>query len=332
LIIHNEGIIAMDYFACMRTFARVVEHGSFARAADDLQVSRPATTIAVAHLEKRLGVRLLHRTTRRISLTDDGRTFYERCLRILGDIAETEESLSNARVSPRGLLRVSTPNAFVHLVFFPALPRFLQRHPHLSLEVVLTDRALDLVEEGIDCAVRGVDIPDDSTLVARHIAQMHWVTCAAPDYLEARGTPQAVADLERHNCVRFISPSTGRTADWSFEKDGKRATFTPRGNLAVTTPEAAVAAAVAGIGIAQVPEPLAFPPLSARRLRPVLLDWVASAPAIKVVYPSNRYLSAKVKAFADFIAEIYPAKGWWEEIAACHGLRSAPRLPSKRRK
>jgi LysR family transcriptional regulator for bpeEF and oprC len=316
----------------MRTFARVVEHGSFARAADNLEISRPTATTAVAQLEKRLGVRLLHRTTRRLSLTDDGRTFYERCVRILGDIAETEDLLSSARSSPRGLLRVSTPHSFVHLIFFPALPRFLARYPDLNVEVVLTDRAVNLVEEGIDCAVRGVEIPDDSTLVARQVTGVRRVTCASPDYLAARGTPQSVADLERHNCVRFISPSTGRTIDWRFQKGDERIAFTPRGNIGVTSLEAAAAAAFNGIGIAQVPDSLVILPQWADRLRPVLPDWVAPAPPLKVVYPSNRYLTAKVRAFADFVSEIFPEKGWWPEIDARYGARSAPVPSSKRRR
>jgi LysR family transcriptional regulator for bpeEF and oprC len=321
----------MDYYFCMRAFARVVELGSFARAADHLEISRPTATTAVAQLEKRLGVRLLHRTTRRLSLTDDGRTFYERCVRILGDIAETEDSLSSARVSPRGLLRVSTPHSFVHRVFFSALPRFLARYPELNVEVVLTDRAVNLVEEGIDCAVRGVEIPGDSTLVARQVTGVRWVTCASPVYLAARGTPQSVADLERHNCVRFISPSTGRTADWRFRKGEERITFTPRGNLGVTSLEAAAAAALHGTGIAQVPDSIVILPQWADRLQPILLDWVAPAPPLNVVYPSNRYLTAKVRAFADFVSEIFAAKDWWPEIDARSGGGSAPAPSSGRR-
>lgn len=300
----------MDYYSCMRVFARVVEHGSFTRAADDLEISRPSATGAVAQLEKRLGVRLLQRTTRRLSLTDDGRTFYERCVRILGDIAETEDALSSARASPRGRLRVSTPNSFAHMIFFPALPRFLARHPGLDLEVVLTDRAVNLVEEGVDCAVRAAEIPDDSTLVARRVTEVRWITCASPAYLAARGTPRSVADLERHNCVRFISPSTGRTADWRFAKGDERAPFAPRGNLGVTSLEAATAAAAAGIGIAQVTEPLASQPVKSGQLRTILLDWAAPAPSVSVVYPGNRYLTAKVRAFADFVCEVYPGGGW----------------------
>lgn len=314
----------MDYYFCMRAFARVVDHGSFARASEGLEISRATATTAVAQLEKRLGVRLLHRTTRRLSLTDDGRIFYERCVRILDEVAETEDALSSARVSPRGLLRVSTPHSFVHLVFFSALPRFLARYPDLSVEVVLTDRAVNLVEEGIDCAVRGVDIPGDSTLVARQVSSVRLTTCASPEYLAARGTPRSVAELERHNCVRFISPSTGRTVDWRFQRGEERVHFTPRGQLGVTSLEAAAAAAVNGIGIAQVPDAMVILPQWAGRLRPILVDWVAFGPMLQVVYPSNRYLTAKVRAFADFVSEILPAKGSSPELEANRGaLRTA---------
>jgi LysR family transcriptional regulator for bpeEF and oprC len=300
----------------MRVFTRVAEQGSFARASEDLEISRPTATQAVARLETRLGVRLLHRTTRRLSLTEDGRAFYESCVRILGDLAETEESLSSARASPRGRLRVSTPHSFVNLNFFPALPRFLARYPDLDVEVFLTDRAVNLVEEGIDCAIRALDIPDDSTLIARHVANVRWITCASPDYLRTRGTPKKIADLERHNCIRFISQSTGRTVDWRFDEGPEKRTFTPRGNLGVTSLEAAAASATLGIGIAQIPDALALPGLRDGTLHPLLIENVASAPSLKVVYPSNRFLTAKVRAFSDFVAEVFPSDGWWPEIAA----------------
>ena len=306
----------MDQLFCMRVFARVVEQGSFARAADDLDLARPTATTAVAQLEKHLGVRLLHRTTRRLSLTDEGRAFYQGCVRMLDDLAETEDALSGARLAPRGRLRASTPNALIHQEFFPALPRFLARCPQLSLELVVTDRAVNLVEEGIDCAVRAVALPDDSTLVARRIAQVYWVTCAAPRYLEEHGAPQSIADLERHNCIRFISPSTGRPTDWRFEKGEERATYAPRGNFGVTSLEGAVAAAAAGIGIAQVSDVLAMPELRSGALQPLLLEWATPGPPLTVVYPSSRYLTAKVKAFTDFVAEVFPAPGLWAEIAA----------------
>lgn len=166
--------------------------------------------------------------------------------------------------------------------------------------------------------MRGVDVPDDSTLVARHIADVRSITCASPGYLRARGAPQQIEELAQHACVRFISPSSGRTADWRFEKQGQREAFTPRGRLGVTSLEAAAAAALHGLGIAQVPESLVFPHLRSGALVPLFLEWAAPAPSLKVVYPSNRYLTAKVRAFADFIAEVFPREGWWPEIA---GLR-----------
>ena len=290
----------------MRMYVRVVELGSFARAADDLDVSRSAATQGVARLEQQLGVRLLHRTTRQLRPTDDGRAYYESCVRILGDLAEAEESLSNARRRPRGRLRVSTPHSFVHLVFFPELPRFLKKYPELEVEVVISDSAVNLVEQGIDCAVRGAPIADDSTLVARHISNVRWMTCASPEYLRAHGTPKRVEDLSAHNCVRFVSPSTGRAKDWEFERGGVTTTFVPKGNLGVNGFEAAAAAAMYGVGIAQVPEPLVSGALREKRLKAVLLDHIAPAPSLQVVYPSNRYLTAKVRAFADFVAEIFP--------------------------
>ena len=300
----------MDQIFCMRMFARVVDHGSFARASEELEVSRPTATHCVAQLERQLGVRLLNRTTRTLSPTEEGRTFYESCVRILGDIAEAEDAVSKSKKSPRGRLRVSVPHAFTHLIFFPALPRFMARYPEIELEVAVTDSAVNLVEQGIDCAVRGVEIPDDSTLIARHVSKVRWMTCAAPAYLRKRGTPRAVADLAAHECIRFVSPTTGRTAPWRFETGGEHEAFTPGGRLGVTSMEAAAASAAGGIGIAQVPEPIALNPMRGGALKPVLLDRIAAAPSLCVVYPSNRYLTAKVRAFADFVAEIFPKDRW----------------------
>lgn len=296
----------MDQVFAMRMYVRVVELGSFIRASEEFDVARSTATQCVAGLEKRLGVRLLHRTTRTLTPTQDGRAYYESCVRILADLAEAEESLSGARSRPRGKLRVSTPTGFLRLIFFPSLPRFLERYPELELEVLINDRALNLVEEGIDCAVRAAPIADDSMLVARHVSKIRWITCASPAYLRKHGTPKEVADLERHNCIRFLSPSTGRIADWQFEKDGERTTFEPRGNLAVNALEAAAAVASYGVGIAQAPEPLVSQALRDKALKAVLADHIAPAPSLQVVYPSNRYLTAKVRAFADFVAEIFP--------------------------
>jgi DNA-binding transcriptional LysR family regulator len=297
----------------MRVFTRVVEQASFVRAAEDLTVSKATVTTAIAQLERRLGTRLLHRTTRRLSLTDEGRTYYASCVRILDEVSEADDAVTSARVAAKGRLRVSVPEAFTH-VLFAHLPRFLQRHPELSVELLITDRAVNLVEEGIDCAARAIEVADDSTLVARHIAQARWITCASPRYLVSHGVPARVEDLERYNCIRFVSPSSGRVRDWHFESSAGPRTFSPRGSLGVTSMDGVVSSAIAGVGIAQLPDPVVFHYIRSRQLQAVLLGELAPAPSFAVVYPSNRYLTAKVKAFADFIAEIYPSKGWWPEI------------------
>ena len=306
----------MDQLFCIRVFARVVEQGSFARAAEDLDIARASATTAVARLEKRLKVRLLHRTTRRLSLTDEGRAFYQGCTRVLDELAGAEEALSGAGRSPRGRLRVSIPNSFMAQGFFPPLAGFLARHPELALELVVTDRAVNLVEEGIDCAVRAVPIADDSTLVARQISKVRWGTWASPEYLAKHGVPRAIEDLERHHCLRFISPSTGRTVDWRFRRAGEEVIYAPRGSFGATSLEAVATAAAAGIGVAQVSDALVVGMLRAGALKPILLEFSAPGPTLCVVYPSGRYLTAKVRAFADFVASFFPPEGAWAEIEA----------------
>lgn len=300
----------------MRVFVRVVEHGAFVRAADDLGISRASVTTAVAQLERTLGARLLHRTTRRLSLTEEGRSYYQDCVRILGQIEEAEDSLSSSKHSPRGRLRISIAQSFEAMSIFPLLEEFMRLHPALDVEVVVTDRAVNLVEEGIDCALRATDIAADSPLVARKVLTARWLTCAARDYLASRGTPARVADLDGHNCIRFISPSTGRGREWLFDNGGKISSYSPNGNLALTSLDAAVAAAEAGIGVAQVPDALAYRAVLEDRLQPILTEHIAMALPVMFVYPGNRYLPARVRAFADFMDRAYPREGRWPQIAA----------------
>lgn len=306
----------MDQLHCMRVFVRVVEQGAFARAADDLGISRASVTTALSHLETRLGVRLLNRTTRRLSLTEDGSSYYNDCVRILGEIAEVEDNLSTAKASPRGRLRVSIAQSFEALGFFPLLRGFMQQYPALSVEVIVTDRAVNLVEEGIDCALRAVEISQDSTLVARKLFTANWLTCASPAYLEEKGTPRTIEELAEHCCIRFISPSMGRAREWLFDDNGVRTSLMPSGNLWLTSLDAAVAAARAGAGIAQVPDALAFRAVMDGQLRPVLTEHNAQSLPLVLAYPGNRYLPAKVRAFARYFERAYPLEGWWPKIAA----------------
>ncbi|MDX1518208.1 MAG: LysR substrate-binding domain-containing protein [Woeseiaceae bacterium] len=304
----------MDRLFCMKVFVRVVEHGAFVRAADDLGVSRATVTEAVAQLEQHLGVRLINRTTRRLSVTEEGQTHYANCVRLLDDIEEAEEALSGSRLHPHGRLRVSVPQSFINSVFYPGLARFMQLYPDLEVEIVFTDRAVNLVEEGVDCAIRGVEIPADSGLVAVELTPTRWLTCASAAYLAAHGTPRVVDDLARHNCIRFISPSTGRARDWLFIEGGLPVSIEPAGNLRLTSFDAAVQVALSGAGIAQVPDGLACGYVLDGRLQPLLTDSVAIAPSLVLVYPGNRYLTAKVRAFKEFFVREFPKDGWWPEI------------------
>ncbi|WP_439886612.1 LysR family transcriptional regulator [Pseudomonas sp. MBLB4123] len=306
----------MDQLACMRIFVRVVEHGAFVRAADNLSMSRASVTTAVAQLEQHLGVRLLNRTTRRLGLTEEGRAFYQDCVRILGEIAEAEDNLSSVRAQPRGRLRVSVAQSFVHLAFFSKLAQFMASYPDLSVDVVITDRLVNLVEEGIDCALRSGRIPADADLVARKLTSVRWLTCAAPSYLAGPGTPARIEDLRRHDCIQFVSPSTRRGCDWQFDDNGKLVAFTPRGRLRLTSLDATISAAIAGLGVAYVPEPLVHGAILSGQLQAFLTEHSLEALPLTLVYPGNRYLPAKVRAFAEFFEKAYPQEGAWPSIAA----------------
>ena len=316
----------MDQLSAMRVFARVAELGSFARAADALDLSRAMVTTRIAQLEARLGVRLLHRTTRRVALTDDGRAYHERCVRILADIDETEEALGRGRTRPSGRLRVQAPVALTRHFLIPALPRFMVRHPELALELRLANRVVDLVEEGLDCAIR-LGPPAEPHLVARRIAETRLATCAAPAYLARRGVPGAPDDLARHDCIAFLDLASGRPVDWRFARGGVDTTRAPGGRLAFNSMEAAVEAAAAGLGVAQVLSSLAQGAIAAGRLVPVLVDWAAAGPPLYVAYPHHRHLSAKIRAFVDFAAEVFAGDAGWRTIVA-----AARRPPRTRRR
>ena len=293
----------MDHLTSIRVFVRVVEAGSFARTADQLAMSRAMVTTHVAALERRLGVRLINRTTRRLSVTEDGRAYYERCVRILDDVDEAEAVLSRSRTVARGRLRAEMPIAFARYWVMPFLPRFLGRHPELTVEFALSNRMLDLSAEGFDCAVR-TGVPPDSSLVARPIGTLDWVTCAAPGYLRRHGAPTEPAELQRHNCIVWLSAQSMRAVPWRYQRGEVEQVVDVKGNLALNAMEDVAAAAEAGIGIARTLRRLAERGLREGRLVPVLDGWSSPPQPLSIVYPHSRYLSAKVRAFADFLARV----------------------------
>lgn len=287
----------------MEVFVQVVDSGGFTKAADTLQMPKATVSTLIRDLETSLSVRLLNRTTRRMNVTADGAAYYERCLRILADVRDTEESLSRTQASPSGRLRVDVPTGLLQIII-PALPDFFARYPDIRLEMGCGDRPVELVEEGVDCAVRGGALPD-STLIARRIGILYFATCAAPSYLEQFGRPMHPHELMQHKCVNYFSAKTGKIFDWDFTKDGERIQLALPAHFAVNNSDAYLIAGLSGLGIMQIPTFTLAGYFESGQLALVLEDWLSDPIPLHVVYPQNRHLSAKVRVFVEWIAELF---------------------------
>jgi DNA-binding transcriptional LysR family regulator len=306
----------MDRLHAMRVFGRVARLGSFARAANALELSRPAVSEAVAALERHLDVRLLTRTTRRLALTREGAAYLERCERILAEVEAAEEAVRGARARPQGSLRVDVPTAFGRGLLLPALPAFMQRYPELKLDLRFNDRVVDLVAEEVDVAVRVGPVRPKS-YVARRIATTRRVIVAAPAYLAAAGRPRRPEELVGHRLLGVTSGATGRPHEWSFR--GGRVPpleFAAVFNLA----EAQLAAALSGAGLAQTIDLLAGELIARGRLETVLDEYVGDGPPISIVYPAAARGSARVRVFADFAEQLLLR--WREGLARAAASRS----------
>jgi LysR family transcriptional regulator for bpeEF and oprC len=295
----------MDRLLGMGIFTKVVELGGFSRAADHLQVSNAAVTNVINKLEAHLGVRLLQRTTRSLNLTEDGAAFYESCKRILADVEETEAALSRGRIQARGSLRVEMPTAIGRFYVAPALPRFAAQHPELRITALFNDRTVNLISEGVDAAIR-VGALGDSTLVARQVYEARVITCASPEFLARFGEPTTPADLARFPCLGYFSQNRNRIVEWRFAKDAEQYVHKPDGQISLSNAEALADAGVRGAGIICLLDIVVSREVSAGLLRPILTDWQAQRAPVSVIYPHGRHLSAKVRAFHDFVADLFP--------------------------
>jgi LysR family transcriptional regulator for bpeEF and oprC len=295
--------MGMDKFQAMEVFVRVVETGGVTRAADSLRIPKATATTLIQRLEANLGVKLLNRTTRRVSVTPDGAAYYERCVAILAQVRETEESLTQQRTTPRGCLRVNVPTLMARSVFVPALPSFFTRYPDIELALACSERHVDLIEEGIDCAIWSGEV-EDSSVVARRVGFLYFATCAAPAYIATHGQPTHPDDLVHHQCINHFSPRTGKIFDWVFSKNDARVQTSLRGHIALEDENSYVAAAVAGLGIAQIPAFVLKEAMERGSLELVLGDWFPEPAPLYVVYPQNRHLSSKVRVFVDWVAEL----------------------------
>jgi LysR family transcriptional regulator for bpeEF and oprC len=295
--------MTMDTLQAMQVFVRVVETGGVTRAADSLGVPKATATTLIQKLEAHLGVRLLNRTTRRVNVTADGAAYYDRCLAILSLVRDTEESLGKQHATARGRLRVDVPTLMARSVFVPALPRFFARYPEIELALASSERRADLIEEGIDCAVWSGEI-EESNYVARRVGFLYFATCAAPSYLSQHGRPRHPNDLVKHKCINHFSPRTGKVADWVFSKGATRVQTSLQGYVSLEDENSYVAAAEAGLGIAQIPAFVLKEAMERGSLDLVLGDWFPEPSPLYVVYPQHRHLSGRIRVFVDWVAEM----------------------------
>ncbi|MDR0190620.1 LysR family transcriptional regulator [Pseudomonas yamanorum] len=286
----------------VRLLVRVAETRSFTRAAGDLGLTQSGLSRAISRLENQLGVRLLQRNTRSVSLTPDGQMLYERSAPLLAELAEAERQMLDRRASPSGLLKISTPSLFGRKVVMPVIGELTLQYPDLRIEAVMTDRLVDIVDEGFDALLRTGDI-QDQRLIARALPPLRWVTVAAPAYLARFGTPQTVDELKDHNCLTVRNLRTSRLVDWQFILEGKVQDVSVEGRLIFDIGDALVDGALGGFGIAQVMDFAVREDLAAGRLVPLLEDFAGRSRAISLVYPPSRQYSPKLMAFAEALSK-----------------------------
>ncbi|KMJ89367.1 LysR family transcriptional regulator [Achromobacter xylosoxidans] len=288
----------MDTHTAMQTYVWVVELGSFAAAADKMGQARSVVTRQIAFLEEKYGVRLLNRTTRKLSMTDAGRAFYERVRPILAEVTDLELSLQAEGQAPSGRLRISAPVSFGILHLGPAIAEYLLRYPDVVIDLDLNDRVVDLVEDGYDVAVR-IGPLQDSSLVARPLAPQQLLVCAAPAYLESHGVPLVPEDLKQHRCLHYAYASTGN--EWHFEKDGVSHLVRVNAALRANNGDVLRTAALAGHGVILQPEFLVGDDVRAGRLVALLQDYVHTPISMYAAYPHRRFLSPKVRSFVEHL-------------------------------
>jgi DNA-binding transcriptional LysR family regulator len=306
----------MDRLDDMIAFIRVVDAKSFTAAAERLGVSKSVVSRRMTGLENRLGVRLLNRTTRRLSVTEIGQAFHQRCVRILADIEEAERAAADLHAEPRGTLRVNAPMSFGMMHIAPAIADFLGRYPGLDIDMDLNDRFVDLVDEGYDVAVR-VGRLRDSSLVARRLAPSRRVVVGSPVYFRKHGRPQHPDELAEHNCLIYTNAPLAE--QWQFRVDGEARSVRVSGCLRVNNGEVLREAAIAGQGLTVLPTFIVGDALSHGQLDAVLTDCVVSESAVHAVYPHSRHLSPKVRAFVDFLAVRFGPVPYWD--ASLHVLK-----------
>ena len=295
----------MDKLTALRVFTTVVAEDSFAGAAERLGMSRTAVSKHVMDLEAALDARLLTRTTRRLSLTATGSSYYERAQRILSDLEEADAEASQLTVNPRGHLRINAPMSFGILHLAPHLRTYLDRYPDVTVDLSLNDRVVDLVEEGFDLAIRIAEL-QDSSLIARRIAYTRAALCAAPDYVERHVALEDPADLAAHACLTYSNMRDPNV--WAFHRDGREHVVKVKSRMVCNNGDALLAAAISGVGIIYQPTFIVGSALKTGSLRELLPDYDAGGFGIHAVYPTNRHLPARVRTFIDHLVECFAGR------------------------
>ncbi|MET0327765.1 MAG: LysR substrate-binding domain-containing protein [Luteimonas sp.] len=289
----------------MQPFARLVDTGSFTKAAGTLHMSRTTVTQLIQQLEARLRVKLLNRTTRQVNVTADGAAYYERVVRLLADMDDAETSLSSASATPRGRLRVDVPSPFARMILVPALPDFHARYPEIQLDLGVSDRRVDLIGETVDCVVRGGTITDQS-LVARHVGDLQLGVHASPAYLQRMGTPTHPRELEdtHHRVVGFLWARTGKPLPYAMRRGDEQLRIQGRYVVALDDGNAYLAAGLAGLGVQWLPAYMAKPHVANGELVTLFEDWQLDPMPMHVAFPPNRHVSAKLRVFIDWVVAL----------------------------
>jgi LysR family transcriptional regulator for bpeEF and oprC len=306
----------MDRFQAMQAFANVVEQGSFSKASLSLGLATPTISRQIQQLEAHLGVALLNRTTRRLSLTPDGLHYYDYCKRILSDVELAEKTLPGTHQMPRGRLRVDISHAIANQLVLPAINQFIDLYPQVQLTIGLDDRVVDLIHDNIDCAIR-TGVPQDSqTLVARQVAMFQWVTCATPEYLEKHGTPHTLNDLANHQAVGYFHPQSGKTIDWPFVANGEAVNIRMNDTISVNETSAYVTCGLQSLGLIRVASYLVHEHLRSGRLVAVLEQFSEPSVPVSAVYPKGNRASMIVRAFTDWVGELFAERAQADAVRA----------------
>lgn len=287
----------------MEIFVQVVEQGSFTRAADTLQLHRPAVSKAIQHLEEELGVKLLHRTTRKLNMTAEGDEFYQRARQVLSDVNDIMATFSPTQ-PPRGRLRLDAPLALVHTLIIPAIAEFQAQYPGIEIVLTASDKMTDLITEGVDCVIRLGEL-EDSSFVSRRLGEVRMVTCASPAYIRRYGMPHTPDDLRQHKAVNFFSGHSREIMDWKFIQDGEVVIRRPSGSVLVNNSDVLLNSGLAGLGILHALRATLQPHILSGDLIELLTDFPGVPKPVSVLWPDRRYLSPNVRVFIDWVSELF---------------------------